>query len=159
MNRNTIRWLAVALALGLTGGCGDGEGDANAGGDSEPGADAAARAQSTVQESLSRDQPVDAELAARGETLFQNKGCVACHSIGGGRLVGPDLQGVTERRELGWVQHMILNPDSMLQNDATARELLAEYFTPMTTMTVSPEEARALVHFLRRETEAASGGS
>lgn len=153
MNRYVMPVGLVTSALLLVWGCGGGEG-ADASGE-DPGSST----EVGVRETLYQDEPVDAELAARGETLFRDKGCVACHSIGGGRLVGPDLQGVTERRELEWVHHMIVNPDSMLQHDSTARELLAEYFTPMANMGVTPDEARALIHFLRRDGEAPSAGS
>ncbi|UCF19947.1 MAG: cytochrome c [Gemmatimonadota bacterium] len=95
--------------------------------------------------------PVDEELAERGGELFRAKGCVGCHTIGGGRLTGPDLQGVTDRREHGWVIAMIIDPDSMLKNDATARQLFAEYMTPMLSVGVSPDEARALYEYLRYE--------
>ena len=60
---------------------------------------------------------VDAALASEGETAFQQKGCVGCHTVGGGKLTGPDLQGVTDRREYEWFMAMVLKPDSMLQND------------------------------------------
>ncbi len=40
--------------------------------------------------------------AEEGETIFQAQ-CAACHTIGGGPLVGPDLLGVTERRENDWL--------------------------------------------------------
>ena len=39
--------------------------------------------------------------AELGEEIFQSK-CSACHSIGGGRRVGPDLAGVMERRTKDW---------------------------------------------------------
>lgn len=97
--------------------------------------------------------PIDQALAQRGEEAFRAKSCVGCHTIGGGRLTGPDLQGVTERRPFDWTIAMIVNPDSMIKEDATARQLFAEYMTPMLNVGVTPEEARAIYEFLRRGTE------
>ena len=42
-----------------------------------------------------------------GEQLFQST-CSACHSIGGGRLVGPDLAGVIDRRSQVWLEEFPL---------------------------------------------------
>jgi mono/diheme cytochrome c family protein len=94
---------------------------------------------------------VDAALATQGETLLSARGCTACHTMGGGRLVGPDLAGVTERRSAEFIVAMIVNPDSMLANDATAKQLLGQYFTPMSNQGVTVEDARALLEFFRRE--------
>ncbi len=96
---------------------------------------------------------IDAELAASGEDAFRDRGCVACHTIGGGRLVGPDLMGVTERRTPGWIRAMILNPDSMIKNDPDAKQLYAEYFTPMPFQQVTAEQATAIYEFLRSMNE------
>jgi mono/diheme cytochrome c family protein len=96
---------------------------------------------------------VDMELATRGGELFTQKGCVACHKIGEGRLVGPDLMGVTERRSFEWIYAMVTTPDSMLQNDSTAKALFAEYFTPMPDQKVQPDEGQALYEYLRARTE------
>ncbi|NIM49782.1 MAG: c-type cytochrome [Gemmatimonadales bacterium] len=93
--------------------------------------------------------PIDTALAGSGEQLFQTRGCIGCHTVGGGPLNGPDLQGVTDRREYGWIVAMVTNPDSMLQNDPVALELKAEYPTPMTDMGVSPDDARAIFEYLR----------
>lgn len=95
--------------------------------------------------------PVDRQLAERGEELFRSRGCVACHTMGEGRRVGPDLEGVVERREFEWTYHMVVNPDSMLRNDSIARQLLSEYFTPMSDQNVTPEQFRAIYEYLRAE--------
>ena len=98
---------------------------------------------------------MDAQLAALGEQLFADRGCVACHKFGEGKFVGPDLEGVTARRSFDWLYAMMTAPDSMLQSDSTAKALFAEYLTPMPNQKVQPDEARALYEYLRARTEAA----
>lgn len=134
--------LALAVGLGLAA-CGGGDNSSQPG-EAEPSASETAELPVSPPEG-----PVDAELAARGEELFRTRGCVACHKVGGGRLVGPDLQGVTERRSFEWTYHMVMNPDSMLKNDSIAGELLGEYFTPMSDQNVQPEQFMAIYEYLR----------
>ena len=92
---------------------------------------------------------LDPELVRLGRQLFQAKGCVGCHTIGNGRLTGPDLEGVTQRREFEWIVAMVTTPDSMLREDPVARQLFAEYMTPMVTVGANREEATAIHEFLR----------
>ena len=47
-----------------------------------------------------------------GQALFI-KACSACHSIGQGIIVGPDLSGVFDRREISWIEKFLLAPDEM----------------------------------------------
>ena len=138
------RWAAVLILGLLVAACGG----TDAGGSA--GKDAAERAGSElpVQEPTG---PVDRQLAQRGQELFRSRGCVACHTLGKGRRVGPDLEGVAERREFEWTYHMVVNPDSMLRNDSIARQLLSEYFTPMSDQNVTPEQFRAIYEYLRAE--------
>lgn len=75
----------------------------------------------------------------KGEEVFAGKGCVACHKVGGGKLVGPDLKGVLARRDETWVKRMILRPDVMIKEDPVARKLLAEHMTPMPNQGVDPK--------------------
>lgn len=42
--------------------------------------------------------------------------CKACHTIGGGKLIGPDLKGVTERREEAWLLSFIKNSQAMIDS-------------------------------------------
>jgi mono/diheme cytochrome c family protein len=115
--------------------------------DSQP---AAAESQPAATETpATSGGPVDAAMAATGEGLFTSKGCTACHTIGSGRLVGPDLAGVTQRRTDAFIMGIIMNPDSMLANDADAKQLLAEYYTPMTNQGISAEDSEALLAFLK----------
>lgn len=76
---------------------------------------------------------------AKGKELFGAKGCVACHRIGGGKLVGPDLKGVTGRRHEKWIEKMILHPEVMLREDATAKGLFATHLTAMANQSVDPK--------------------
>lgn len=141
-------WL---VALALTG-CAAGE---EGGGEAPPaGAVPTAERPAVPPEGGPTDGPA---LAARGEALFTSLGCVACHAISGGRLVGPDLAGVTRKRDEAYILAMITNPDSMLIADPTAKQLLAEYYTPMPNQGVSRADAEALLAYLRRE-DAGSGG-
>jgi mono/diheme cytochrome c family protein len=75
---------------------------------------------------------------AKGQDVFAEKGCTACHKIGGGKLVGPDLKGVTARRDETWIKRMILRPDVMVKEDDIAKKLLAEHMVPMPNQNVDP---------------------
>jgi len=62
-----------------------------------------------------------------GVLLFQSR-CSACHTIGKGDAVGPDLVGVTTRRDRDWLVRYLRAPDQMLaEQDPIAVALLAKY--------------------------------
>ena len=82
---------------------------------------------------------------AKGEELFASKGCIACHKIGGGKLVGPDLKGVTARRDVKWIEKMILRPDVMIKEDEVAKKLFVEHLTPMPNQNVDPQNELPLL--------------
>jgi cytochrome c2 len=66
--------------------------------------------------------------AGAGKQLFQDKTCAACHTIGKGPLVGPDLKDVTKRRQHDWLEQWIMAPDAVLaKKDEYATKLLHEY--------------------------------
>ena len=48
-----------------------------------------------------------------GKQLFE-KNCTICHKIGGGKLVGPELMGVTQRREKAWLAKFIKNSKELI---------------------------------------------
>lgn len=90
-----------------------------------------------------------AQTAQEGQDIFKQK-CAACHTIGGGRLIGPDLQGVTQRRELAWINKFISAPDQMLSaGDPIAAQLLAEYNNvPMPNPGLTAAQVDALMAYL-----------
>ena len=92
----------------------------------------------------------DAATVQKGAELFASKGCQACHKVGGGKLVGPDLEGVTARRNIKWLAKMILKPDVMVREDETARELLKTYMAPMANQNIDPAtELMPLLGYLK----------
>lgn len=90
------------------------------------------------------------------EAIFQAQ-CGACHSIGGGDGVGPDLAGVTTRRDRDWLLSWIADPTAMLADeDPIAVELLAAFNNlPMPTLGLSAADVEGLVAYF----EAQDGGS
>ena len=93
---------------------------------------------------------IDQALADKGKLVFENN-CTACHKLGE-RYVGPDLTGVTERRNPAWIMNMIMNPTEMTQKDPIAKKLLAEYLSPMADQNISEPDARAIVEYFRLHT-------
>lgn len=94
------------------------------------------------------------ELHEKGEKIFQEKACMSCHTIGGGKLVGPDLKGVTERRKEDWLRKWLKNPDAMLQTDPIAKEMLKQYLVPMPNQGLTDADIDALIaHFKHVDSE------
>jgi len=55
------------------------------------------------------------------------KNCISCHTIGGGRIVGPDLRNVVERKDRAWLVRFITDPQTVLSSgDAYALKLKEE---------------------------------
>ena len=88
---------------------------------------------------------LDAARAMKGAELFTAK-CSACHKIEE-RYIGPALTGVTKRRTPEWICNQILNPENMIQQDPTAKALLAQYIAPMANQHLTREEAESVLAF------------
>lgn len=99
--------------------------------------------------SIALAETIDEAMAKKGEELFTAK-CTACHKIEA-RYVGPGLAGVTAKRTPEWIMNMIMVPEKMTAEDPDAKALLAEYIAPMANQSVTEEEARALLEYLRTQ--------
>lgn len=88
-------------------------------------------------------------IPSQGQYLFATR-CAACHSVGQGDRIGPDLAGVTRRRDPGWLARYLRAPDEMLAaGDPIARELDAKYgHLKMPNLRLGQAEAASLIEYL-----------
>jgi cytochrome oxidase Cu insertion factor (SCO1/SenC/PrrC family) len=93
---------------------------------------------------------------SRGEELFRTR-CASCHTIGAPedslaaqRSVGPDLAGVTQRRQRAWLVRWLKEPDRMLaEKDPVAMALMARFNSvPMPNLRLSDADVHALLDHL-----------
>ena len=91
----------------------------------------------------------------RGRYLF-GRDCGACHTIGHGDGVGPDLLGVTNARSRPWLMRMIQSPEQLLNGrDPIATALLKKYNNvPMPNVSVSNDEMNFLISYIEAQTAA-----
>lgn len=91
-----------------------------------------------------------------GQQIFQNT-CASCHTVGQGDKIGPDLMGVTERRERNWLTRYILVPDEVLASgDATATALYKKYKNvAMPNLGLAKDEVADVLSFIEAQTDLA----
>jgi protein SCO1 len=88
------------------------------------------------------------DINSPGQYLFA-KECSACHTVGHGDKIGPDLAGVTRRRDPEWLARYIVEPDKVLASgDPIAKGLQARYGITMPNLRVGDRDLAALLDFL-----------
>jgi mono/diheme cytochrome c family protein len=97
-------------------------------------------------------RPATAQTA---QDFFQQN-CTACHTIGGGRLVGPDLKDVTQKKDREWLEHFMQNPKAVIDSgDPYALQIRREangiIMPKITGMT--PQMADALLNLIEAESK------
>jgi len=92
--------------------------------------------------------------AQDGAALYK-KHCLSCHTIGGGIKVGPDLSGITSKRDFDWlVKFVKSSKDLIASGDADAIAIFEEYDKkPMPSHSNSIIEIQAMLDYI------ASGGA
>ncbi len=90
------------------------------------------------------------EAQEAGQQIFDSL-CTACHTIGGGKLIGRDLAGVTSRREESWLKRQIIEPEMLLaENDPIALQLLQEANNiPMVPLGLDDAKVGAVIAYLK----------
>lgn len=95
------------------------------------------------------------QSAEDGQALFQRK-CAACHSIGQGDMLGPDLKGVTIRRDGDWLARFVAAPNQVIASgDPIATELLSKFSMQMPNLGLTEMEVAALIAYLKAQDGAA----
>ena len=84
-----------------------------------------------------------------GAQIFKTN-CISCHTIGGGRLIGPDLEGITKKRKTDWLKKWInSSSDLIASGDADAIAIFEEYNkVAMTSFYFEDEDMDALLAYL-----------
>src|SRR2546423_4284261 len=85
----------------------------------------------------------------KGQYLF-GKQCAACHTIGHGDKIGPDLLGVVNLRNRDWLVRIIEKPDQLLvEKDPIAMKLFKKYKkVQMPNLRLNDEETNLLIGYL-----------
>ncbi|MFN8257241.1 MAG: c-type cytochrome [Bacteroidales bacterium] len=78
------------------------------------------------------------------------KVCSACHTIGKGKLVGPDLKGVTQRHDEAWLIKFIRSSQTMVkEGDKVAVKLFNDNNKiPMPDNPLTDDEIKALLKYI-----------
>lgn len=169
--RNPVGYAALAVLLCVAAGCGGNKASNNA---AAPG-DASASASPPTTNPAPADlklEPIskfdagprafegaeDEAAAERGEHLFKDKGCSACHAFGK-KVTCPDLAGVTHRRTAEWIENQILHPEIMVKTDPIAHDLFAKFMLQMPNQKLTPEQAKDVIAFFRHKEHEAGEAS
>jgi len=95
-----------------------------------------------------------------GEEIFR-KTCSACHTVGRGVLIGPDLAGVTDRRSEEWILQFVTSSQTMVKaGDADAVAVFEEFNKiQMPDQALSSTEFQQLLEYIVANSPDASASS
>ena len=89
--------------------------------------------------------------AVAGERIFQQR-CVACHTVGQGRRLGPDLKDVHQRRDAAWLTRWMADPIGMGRTDPIGQRLVHENNNlPMPPPGLSAAEVEQVLTYVREQ--------
>lgn len=93
-----------------------------------------------------------AAFSQDGETLFKTT-CTACHTVGKGKLVGPDLKGVNKKYPEKWLLDWIRSSQTMVQKgDAKAKKIFEENLqVVMPDNNLTDTEIKAVLAYIKSQ--------
>lgn len=93
--------------------------------------------------------------AQSGEATFKQT-CAACHSIGKGKLVGPDLKDVHTKRKEEWIIKFVKGSQAFINSgDADAKAIFDEYKMVMPDQNLKDDEIKGIIAYIAEQ----SGGA
>lgn len=70
---------------------------------------------------------IPTRMQAQTPEDYFRQNCSMCHTVGGGHLIGPDLAGVTKRKDRAWLVKFVQDPKATIDSkDPYAAQLLQE---------------------------------
>lgn len=89
--------------------------------------------------------------AESGREIFRTHGCNKCHSVGEGKVIGPDLKGVGSKRPEDWLRSWLADPAAMIRSHSELGRWPDEFDEiVMPNQNLSSQEIDALVTYLRK---------
>lgn len=108
-----------------------------------------------IDANMNYEKAAQIDLKDRGRYVFASQ-CAACHTIGHGDKIGPDLQGITNVRERAWLERFITTPDKVLaEKDPIAVALFKKYNqVNMPNLRLADVDLKNLMSFLEQQSAA-----
>ncbi|MDH3457933.1 MAG: cytochrome c, partial [Gemmatimonadota bacterium] len=83
-----------------------------------------------------------------GQEIY-DRVCFACHSIGEGPRVGPDLKDIHQVRTHDWLVRWLRDPVGMTKTDSIGRAILAQWNNvPMVSPNLNDEEIDQVLDYI-----------
>jgi mono/diheme cytochrome c family protein len=93
--------------------------------------------------------------ADQGSAIFASK-CAACHTIGKGKSVGPDLKGITSTEDPTWLAQWVASPSALIKSgDPKATRLVKQYPLQMPDLGLSSADVNSVLAYISQQ----SGGA
>ncbi len=96
------------------------------------------------------------DAQAQDAAAFFKQNCTSCHTIGGGRLTGPDLKDVTSQKDRQWLVQFLQSPKAMIDSgDPYALKLQQEArgVVMPNIAGMNPQQAQALLDLITAESK------